>query len=389
MTDPKFSQTMDLGDGVTMHTRTMTADDDGDVMSEVVMVATNIEAPDPTPFNDAHALDLSTDTTNDGDTGTEDDTFEALNFAASALASTDPAQAMVLGRVMSPSFVRASGQSDQLTFDFDNMGTGADEAAEVRGTYDGAPGTYRCNGGADDCTVNINDDGMITAMSAGWIFTPDAGAMAQVADTDYLHYGFWLSRTTDADGVITYNEVETFAGSSIAASVGTALDDVNGSATYTGDALGVYVRDVLSSGGGSVESSTSGHFTADVSLTATFGQLVVGSNANSIPPNMLNTVSGTIDNFMLSGGEENDWTVDVMAMRADTENTFTGTADGTPDVAGGEAGSINGTFYGVATGDDASTTATDESVLPSSMAGEFNASFNNGTVAGAFGAERE
>ena len=30
---------------------------------------------------------------------------------------------------------------------------------------------------------------------------------------DYLHYGFWLKRTTDADGMDTYNEVETFAGS--------------------------------------------------------------------------------------------------------------------------------------------------------------------------------
>ena len=33
---------------------------------------------------------------------------------------------------------------------------------------------------------------------------------------DHLHYGFWLKRTTDADGATTYNEVETFAGSSVA-----------------------------------------------------------------------------------------------------------------------------------------------------------------------------
>ena len=36
-----------------------------------------------------------------------------------------------------------------------------------------------------------------------------------VADADYLHYGFWLKKTTDADGAVTYNEVETFAGSSL------------------------------------------------------------------------------------------------------------------------------------------------------------------------------
>ena len=52
-------------------------------------------------------------------------------------------------------------------------------------------------------------------MTDGWIFTPDKGATSDVADADYLHYGFWLMRTTDADGAITYNEVETFAGSSL------------------------------------------------------------------------------------------------------------------------------------------------------------------------------
>ena len=44
---------------------------------------------------------------------------------------------------------------------------------------------------------------------------PMTGAKSDVADADYLHYGFWLMKTTDEDGVLTYNEVETFAGSSI------------------------------------------------------------------------------------------------------------------------------------------------------------------------------
>ena len=34
-------------------------------------------------------------------------------------------------------------------------------------------------------------------------------------DADYMHYGFWLKKTTDSDGVTTYDEVETFAGSSV------------------------------------------------------------------------------------------------------------------------------------------------------------------------------
>ena len=63
------------------------------------------------------------------------------------------------------------------------------------------------------CTVTVDGDGAVTAISDGdWVFTPDEGATSDVADADYLHYGFWLRRTTDEDGVLTYNEVETFAG---------------------------------------------------------------------------------------------------------------------------------------------------------------------------------
>ena len=38
-------------------------------------------------------------------------------------------------------------------------------------------------------------------------------SMVDEDDADYMHYGFWLKRTTDEDGVLTYNEVETFADS--------------------------------------------------------------------------------------------------------------------------------------------------------------------------------
>ena len=55
-------------------------------------------------------------------------------------------------------------------------------------------------------------------MSEGWIFTPDMGATSDQPDYDYLHYGFWLQKTTDEDGVLTYNEVQTFADSSVALS---------------------------------------------------------------------------------------------------------------------------------------------------------------------------
>ena len=83
--------------------------------------------------------------------------------------------------------------------------------SETEGTYNGTMGTYRCNGAAV-CTVELDADGVISAMIGAWIFTPDADATTDQPDyADYLSYGFWLQRTTDEDGVLTYDEVETFA----------------------------------------------------------------------------------------------------------------------------------------------------------------------------------
>ena len=48
--DPKFEQAMDFGEGRTMHTRMMEADDDGNVVEEVVIVSTDIAAPKATAF---------------------------------------------------------------------------------------------------------------------------------------------------------------------------------------------------------------------------------------------------------------------------------------------------------------------------------------------------
>ncbi|MCY4641270.1 MAG: hypothetical protein OXC41_01010, partial [Gammaproteobacteria bacterium] len=141
--------------------------------------------------------------------------------------------------------------------------------------------------------------------------------------------------------------------------------------------------------GGTEASATSGHFTADVSLTAYFAQ--TGDNpltediteAGTVAPNLLNTVSGTVNNFELSGEEANTWSVSVQASREAGANTFSGTAKG-----GNGDGSILGTFYGptpVTTATNDPNTAT---TAPGSMAGEFNAGFSNGSVAGAFGARK-
>ena len=348
----KFTQAMDLGGGLTMHTR------DGEMgVQEIAMVMTDVAEPEATAFGMVHTLNADAD----GDVA-----------EAAVAVALDLGDAPILANMMASVFAAPAEGSSSIMHTFlaaaddgdpDMDGLQPREAAMVAGSYDGAMGTYTCFG-ETSCTVTVNGKGELTAASDGWIFKPADGAKIDVADMDFLSYGFWLKKTTK-DGVVTYNEVAPFT----MAHGMTASDvsNVTGKAEYKGGATGVYVKNVYSAGG-VIETATAGFFTADASLMAYFGGLDVTENQE-------NTVTGTISNFALQHEEENDWSValkgDIIEGNGTIEN---GKANG-----GGAEGSFTGQFYG--------PTAFD--TKPEAVAGEFNANFSNGSVAGAFGAREE
>ena len=157
---------------------------------------------------------------------------------------------------------------------------------------------------------------------------------------------------------------------------------VDGSATYNGGALGVYVRNVYNPDS-TIASATSGHFTADAMLTANFGGGGLGTDVQ-------NTVTGTIHNFVLSGVEYDDWAVTLRGTIAD--NAVSGMTDVTPDnMVDDTDGTFNATFHGPS-GDvdhDDDSTTDEVNTAPHTVVGEFDADFNNGAVAGGFGARIE
>ncbi len=374
--DPKFAVAEMLSGGRQMLTRTMEANDDGEVMTEVVLVATDIDGPKATAFAmvDGQALGVSSAT---GVAAVDPEVNNALAIAEDTTLTGDANANLMFAR---------STTNGTLNYTQDNPVAGEPATVGVDeglhdGTYNGAEGTYRCVGTAA-CTVTFNAKGEVIGNSANWVFVPDKGATSDVDDADYLHYGFWLKRTTDKDGVLTYNEVETFAGSSVNAT-GSIATGVAGSASYEGNAVGVYVYSV-SNPDGTEASATSGHFRADARLTATFGQVQVSDTDTdgTIPASMLNSITGAIDKFVLSGGEANVWSVELSGDIDTTNATFSGMAKG-----GVGDGSLSGTFHGPATAATATATLeANDSVYPSSAVGEFNAGFTNGSVAGAFGA---
>ena len=148
----------------------------------------------------------------------------------------------------------------------------------------------------------------------------------------------------------------------------------------------MYVHETVNSDG-TRQSATAGQFSADASLTATFGQVPVSDtdDRGTIAANLLNTVTGTIDNFALENDEANTWAVNLKGARADGVNEITGVDGAT---GGGAPGDWSGTFHGAtpltAADDDA-----DRRVAPGSVVGEFNANFSNGSAVGGFGASKQ
>ena len=99
----------------------------------------------------------------------------------------------------------------------------------------------------------------------------------------------------------------------------------------------------------------------------------------TIAPNMLNTLTGTINDFQLAGHDEGPgWSVALQGAIDTGDGTASGDAEG-----GMGDGSFEATFHGP------NTDADNDPIQPSSVVGEFNAGFSNGSVAGAFGARKQ
>jgi len=264
------------------------------------------------------------------------------------------------------------------------------DAVYVRGTYDGAPGEYRCT--AATCS-STNDGGGAPSGLAGWTFTPDEGAMTSRPDSDYLFFGWWEAR--DGEGVAATTAFYGWAGVTANAALRNTLPaGVNpgtaafggGSATYTGAAAGRYAfSNVLGLDVPDSAADGGGRFTADAEMKAVFGAQ--------------GHISGTIDNFRLNGGTEDPgWSValnpdDTMSTGGLINSTSNDNDkdDGTfwtiGETTAPESGQWVGNLYDERPGDPP---AGDGSNLPTGIVGHFHSKFGEvGQMVGGFGVELE
>ncbi len=255
-------------------------------------------------------------------------------------------------------------------------------AQDLPGTYDGAPGRYKCAATAT-CTAAFSDDGI--TLSDGWTFVHASGARVSTPDAHYLFYGWWVSK--DKDGMPT-------AASAFTGRFGTDTNDstdgldpvdltaatLTGSATYVGHAAGKFAMSNPLDGTGN-----GGHFTADAMLTANFGTIAETND---------NGVTGTIDNFRLNDGSEDPgWSVELNNSSAWTNSggitgpTSEATVWSINDNKAPASGAWSGMMYDEMPGNAPDG---DGSNIPTTVTGTFYSEFSTiGRMVGAFGADKE
>ena len=316
---------------------TMLTDTNDDDASSTVVVYTNIKADKAVPFGDMHTLTndvLAIDANADADAHVK--LISASAFMHTGLKAHDP--------------------------DPD----AADDVARIRGMFNGASGEYRCTAAtATTCTSQESSVGV--RLSAGWTFDPDSGAMAKMADGSYAYFGWWLNKgTTEGVEAGAFHGVTDGTPAMLAAPAD--ISALGGTATYEGAAAGKYA---IAPG---LSSASAGHWTADATLTADFG--------NETAAGM---ISGMVDNFM-AGGETMDWSVKLGKTALMGTGTFD-SATGAPDTGDGVVWTIGGVDGAEAGAWSGGLRAAGDNGVPTVATGMFTATHGTvGHLLGAFGA---
>ena len=263
----------------------------------------------------------------------------------------------------------------------------------VTGSLDGDEGRFTC----DSCTLatNLNPRARPTGyypVGGSVIFTPDDGSepilipaspSEEVPAADYLSLGNWLYVPENVSDLDAY-EFGVFAGGGDPFEV-TRLKALAGTATYAGDATGMYYTDRSSS------RPHLGSFDADVELMADFG---TGSE--------FGTIDGKVHNFEFES-DASSFPTELRLETASWRNTegtniFQSPYEGGEPVPGGwifgdASGSTVGTSWwgrwsGKFFGNGVATTDIPVSYAehPSSVGGTFGATNGESGLAGSFGA---
>lgn len=329
----------------------LTGDTSGEMPSNTVVVYTDIAAPKATAFGDVYTLD-----TNGNFGGTSGDADAWLQHADNR------------SKIMAADFMHTG------RMDHDPDPAATDDVVMIRGTFNGASGEFRCLAATPTSCASHDAADDSVRLEGAWVFDPDSGAMAMMADASYAYFGWWLHK---AGGEAT-PEVVAFHGvtdgsTPAALAAPTDMNALGGMATYEGAAAGKYaINPGLSTASG-------GHWTADATLTADFGSETAAG-----------TISGMVESFM-ADGQMMDWNVALGATVLSGTGVFNTGTDTTDDTGSNAVvwtiGGVDGAEAGAWSG---GLRAEGDNNVPTLATGMFSATHGTvGHMVGAFGTHLE
>ena len=324
-----------------------TASNQGQDYQDTIVVYSDVENADSVPFLEVpvYASDFGTD-------AKIGDTYLVIEFNN----TTNNTHKNRIASSLFPinGLERSFDRPNDSTPDDNNVDM--DQTALIRGTFDGVGGHYQCTGSA--CTVDHDGAGYL--FDAGtWTFRTSKNAKVGVPDTEFMYFGWWR-RKTNAAGTFSYG---TFSNAGMTPAT-TDFDNLQGSATYEGSAIGQYaIYQPLST------QSNHGEFKATARFRANFTD---------------NMLSGSVSGFDVSPGwsltlKESSMNGGTVATPNATDpSTVSWTFDGNTR----DGGHWDGTFH----------SAIDPYVgdVPDGLTGKFSATYGDvGRLVGAYGAHRE
>ena len=265
-------------------------------------------------------------------------------------------------RIASSQFPRGGlTKTFEPTIDSDHSDIGGDansdgnlrndyDTVRFSGSFDGASGTFECMG--DMCTIEHQGGNRYIVSANNWSFTTSKTARVSVDDDSYMYFGWWRRVQLD-DESFSY---DTFSGGMYPVSGG-GFDDLVGSATYNGPAVGQYaIYQPADSDSGT------GSFTAQARLEADFDT---------------NMLSGQVTNF----SNASNWTVTLnkASMQGGNVDDDTGTVSWVIGSRTEDGGMWDARFF--------SDVTPYAGHIPEGVVGDFTAQFGEvGRLTGAFGA---
>ena len=310
--------------------------------SSTVVVYTDIGPAESVPFGDVYGLDGNG------------------NLAIDANADSDAHVALI-----SASSFTHSGRVNH-----DPDATATDDVASIRGTFSGAAGEYRCTASSPTACGSIASSAGVR-LAGTWIFDPDSGAMATMADASFAYFGWWLNMgTTEEVEAGVFHGVTDLPGDDATLGAPSNINALGDTATYSGAAAGQYaINPGLSLASG-------GQWTADATLTADWGTEAAAG-----------TISGTVNGFM-AGGQAMNWSVALGETALSQTGVFnTGSDTDSPTAANAviwTIGGVDGAESGAWSG---GLRAAGDNGVPTLATGQFSATHGTvGHIMGAFGA---